>query len=169
MRSRIPALALVALLAVAACSGGGAGSSATAPASSPGASAAPSAASGKADCATLKKAAAKIIVGIQLLAQMRSPESVQAVKDKVVGDFDPDDFIAAMQQLHALDGSASPLGDPKTAIDNYIAAAQAAKTLLAKSSVTQADVDAYLQKVGTISDFLGGQLPITGALSAAGC
>lgn len=168
MRPLLIPLLAVALL-VAACGGASSASTQNAASSAAASQAAGTAGTGKADCASLKKAAAQLVVGIQLLAQMRSPEAVAGVKDKVVGDFDPDAFIAALQQLHAIDNASSPLGNPKTAIDNYIAAAQAAKILLAKDKVSQADVDAYLTKVGTISDFIGGQVPISAALSAAGC
>jgi hypothetical protein len=174
MRSRLLSLTLVAVVA-AACGGGGAASTSNPSAAAPSSAATQAAAStgagstGKVDCASLKDAGGELIIGSQLLAQMRTPDSVQAIKDKTVGNFDPDKFIAAMQQLHALDGVSSPLGDPKPAIDAYIAAGTAAKELLAKSSVTQADIDAYLKSVGSISDFLGKQMAISGAMSAAGC
>jgi hypothetical protein len=174
MRSRLLSLALVAAVA-AACGGSGASST-----SNPSTAAASSAAShaaastgtggtGKVNCASLKEAGAQLILGTQILAQIRTPDTVASVKDKSFGNFDPDAFIAAMQQLHVLDGVSSPLGDPKAAIDAYITAAQAAKDLLAKSSVTQADVDAYLKNVGSVTDFLGKQMAISGAMSAAGC
>ena len=175
MRSRLLALTLVALVA-AACGGSG-GSSTTNPTAAASSTASQAAAStgtgggtGKVDCSSLKEAGAQMILGSQILAQLRTPDTIQAIKDKTIGStFDPDAFIAAMQQLHALDGVKSPLGDPKAAIDAYIAAAQAAKDLLAKSSVTQADIDAYLKSVGSISDFLAKQMAISGAMSTAGC
>ena len=174
MRSRLLSLALVALVA-AACGGGGA-SATTNPTAAATTAASQAAAStgtggtGKIDCTATKQAGAEMIVGSQILAQLRTPDTVQAVKDKTIGGtFDPDTFIAAMQKLHVLDNVKSPLGDPKAAIDAYIAAGQAAKDLLAKSSVTQADIDAYLKNVGSISDFIGKQMAISGAMSAAGC
>ena len=174
MRSRIVALALVALVA-AACSGGSS-SSPSAPTAAPAASAAAVATAagtggtaGKVDCAAVKAAAAQLVIGVQLLAQMRTPDTVASIKSKTIGNFDPDAFISAMQALHALDGSSSPLGDPKPAIDVYLKAGQAAKALLAKDSVTQADVDAYLANVGSLTDFLGKQMAISGAMEAAGC
>ncbi len=174
MRSTILTFALVAVLA-GACGGGGA-SSTTSPSTAASSAASQAAASsgtgggtGKVDCSSLKEAGTQLIVGTQILAQIRTPDTVAAVKDKSFGDLDADAYIAAMQQLHVLDGFKSPLGDPKPAIDAYIAAAQAAKELLAKSSVTQADIDAYLKNVGSISDFLGKQMAISGAMSAAGC
>jgi hypothetical protein len=174
MRSRLLSLALVALVA-AACGGSGASpttnpaAAASYAASQAGAASTGAGGKGKVDCTSLKAAGADLIVGVQVLAQIRTPEALASVKDKSFGNFDPDTFIASMQKLHALDGVTSPLGDPKPAIDAYIAAGQAAKALLAESSVTQADIDAYLKNVGSLSDFLGKQMAISGAMSAAGC
>ena len=176
MRSQIHSLALTAVV-VAACGGGGASTTPgptsaanpTPPASQAAASTSSGGGTGSVDCSAFSDAGAQLVIGVQVLAQMRTPDAVAAVKNKTFANFDPDAFIAAMQTLHALDGSASPLGDPKAPIDAYIQAGQAAKELLAKSSVTQADVDAYLTTVGTIADFLGKQMAISGAMSAAGC
>ena len=74
-----------------------------------------------------------------------------------------------MQTLHALDGYTSVLGDPKAAIDYYIKVAQAAKVLFATDPMTQAAIDTYNQNIGTVSDFLGRQTAIAGAMSQAGC
>ena len=176
MRSTLLTFALVAVLAAACGSAGGSSTSnpSSAAASSAASQAAPSTAagggSGKINCSSLKDATAQLLIGAQVLAQLRTPETIQALKDGTVGpDFDPDKFIAAMQQLHVLDSVSSPLGDQKTAIDAYIAAAQGAKALLAKSSVTQADIDAYVKSIGSITDFLSKQAAISGALSTAGC
>ena len=176
MRSTLLSFALVAVLAAACGSAGGASTSnpssaaASSAASQAAASTAAGGGTGKVNCSSLKDAGAQLIIGAQVLAQLRTPETVQGVKDKTIGgDFDPDKFIAAMQQLHALDSVNSPLGDQKAAIDAYIKAAQAAKTLLAKSTVTQTDIDAYLTNVGSITDFLGKQMAISGAMSTAGC
>ncbi len=179
MRPRLLSLALVALVA-AACGGAASTPSPTAAAVAPSAAnpsvaASEAAASGggggtgSVDCTALQPAGAQLIIGAQILAQLRTPDAVASIKSGTTLTFDPDAFVAAMQSLHVLDGHATPLGDPKPAIDAYVAAGQAAKDLLAKDSVTQADIDAYLTKVGTVGDFLGKQLAITGALSAAGC
>lgn len=162
----IPALLVVLL---AACSGG----PGAAPNANPSAAAASSAASapagnGKADCATIKTAAQRLLM-IQFLAQLKTPEFIQAVKAKQIGNLDLDTFLAAMHALHALDSYASPLGDPKAAIDFYEKAGTAAKTLLATDPMTQAAIDTYNQNVGTVTAFLGHQVAISGALDAAGC
>ena len=112
---------------------------------------------------------AKIIVSVQLLAQMRDPAGVDAVQSKTIGDFDPDEFLAALHDLHALDGQTSVMGDPKAAIDAYEEAGQAAKTLFATKPVTQAAIDTYNTHVGTIAEFLGHQGAIAGAMDSAHC
>ena len=108
---------------LAACSGGGTASTAKPPTVPAQTAAAPAdsaaAGGGSVDCTAVKAALAKIIVSVQLLAQMRDPAGVDAVKSKTIGDFDPDEFLAALHDLHALDGQTSVMGDPKAAIDAY--------------------------------------------------
>jgi hypothetical protein len=154
---------------LAACGG----SSGTASSANPSAAAASSAASapggkGKVDCATIKTAATQLLM-IQFLAQLKTPDTIQAIKAKQIGNLDLDTFLAAMHDLHALDSYTSPLGDPKAAIDFYEKAGTAAKTLFATEPMTQAAIDTYNLNVGTVTAFLGHQIAITGALDAAGC
>lgn len=164
MKSRTFALTVVALL-IAGCAGGLPGSS-TKPGSSAGsgATAKPGA---QVDCAAMELAAQQLI-GIQLLAQLTSPDSIESIKS--LGSLDIDKMLSAFATLHALDGVSSPLGDAKASIATYEKAAKAARTLLAMDPVTQAAIDAYnSENVGTIADFLGKQVAISGALDAAGC
>ena len=121
------------------------------------------------DCAKVKAATTKLIVAVQLLAQLRDPAGVEAVKAGTVGNLDLDEFLAALKDLHALDGQTSVLGDPKTAIEAYEKAGEAAKTLFATTPVTQDAIDTYNTNVGTVSSFLGHQAAIAGAMDAAGC
>lgn len=119
------------------------------------------------DCAQLKDAAAKLI-GLQLLAQLTTPDAIESIKS--VGNLDIDGMLSALTDLHALDSVSTPLGDAKASIDFYQKAANAAKTLLAMDPVTQAAVDAYNKdNVGTVADFLGKQIAISGAMGEAGC
>jgi hypothetical protein len=159
-RSALAAV-LVAVL-VAAC--GGAGPAAT----TKGSTATQKPGGGTSvDCAKLTAAASQLI-GIQLLAQLTSPDSVESIKK--VGNLDLDKLLAALDDLHALDSVSSPLGDAKASIDFYQKAAKAAKTLLAMDPVTQAAIDAYNKdNVGAIGDFLGKQMAISGAMGEAGC
>lgn len=124
---------------------------------------------GKVDCAKIKTAAVELL-GVQFMAQLNDKDTVEAVRAKQMGNFDPDTFLAAMHELHALDSYASPvLGDPKPAIDFYEKAATAAKTLFATDPITQAAIDTYNLNVGTAAAFLGHQTAIAGAMSEAGC
>ena len=174
MRTRLLTPILFIVLVAACSSGGGAASTATpaAPgqtaAGQPADSAAP-AGNGSVDCTKVKAALAKIIVSVQLLAQIHDPAAVEALKSKTIGNVDPDEFLAALADLHALDGQTSVMGDPKAAVDAYEAAGQAAKTLFAKSTVTQADIDTYNQSVGSLTDFLGHQTALAGAMDSAHC
>ncbi len=124
---------------------------------------------GQVDCAAIEEAG-KQLVGIQLMAQLTNPEAVASIRDKQIGNFDPDAMLAALAVLHALDGYSSPLGDPKAAIDYYEKAATAAKELFATEPITQAAIDAFnAENVGTVGAFLGRQAAIAGALDEAGC
>jgi hypothetical protein len=167
IRLVVPAILMVALLAACAGSGG------AAPSGNPSAAAGSSAASGPGakgtvDCTTIKTAAQQLLM-IQFLAQLKTPDTIQSFKSKQIGNLDLDTFLAAMHQLHALDPYTSPLGDPKAAIDFYEKAGLAAKTLFATEPMTQAAIDTYNQNVGTVTEFLGHQVAIGGALDAAGC
>ncbi len=174
MRTRLALTTILAAVLIAACSGGSASTAkpaatnAQASSGQPAATAAP-AGGGSVDCTAVKAATAKILVSVQLLAQMRDPDGVAAVKSKTIGNFDPDEFLAALHELHALDGQTSVMGDPKAAIDAYEEAGEAAKTLFATDPVTQDAIDAYNTHVGTIGEFLGHQGAIAGAMDAAGC
>ncbi len=106
---------------------------------------------------------------VQLLAQLRTPDAIEAVRTKQIGNLDLDAFLAAMHTLHALDGRSSVLGDPKAAIDTYETAGKAAQVLFATDPMTQAAIDTYNQNVGTLTEFLGHQGAIAGAMDAAGC
>ena len=157
------ALSIVLAAVVAAC--GGAGGPASTAKGQPGAT--QQQGGGKVDCTKLKAAAAQLI-SIQLLAQLTTPESIESIKS--MNSFDVNGLITALGDLHALDGVSSPLGDAKTSIDAYENAATAAKALLAMNPVTQAAIDAYNKdNVGTVADFLGKQIAISGAMSEAGC
>ena len=159
-------LPLLLMAILAACGG-----------AKPGATTNPGATSGTAatskpgatvDCAAITTAAQQLFA-VQLLAQLKTPDTIQSIKSKAVGNLDLDAFLAAMHTLHALDSHPSALGDPKAAIDSYEKAATAAKVLFATDPMTQAAIDTYNQNVGTVSDFLSHQAAISGAMAEAGC
>jgi hypothetical protein len=175
MRTRL-VVAVVLAAVLAACSGSSGGTASTAnpqatntPASTgqPADTEAP-AGYGSVDCDALKTAAEQLI-GIQLLAQLRSPDNVESIRNKVIGNLDLDAMLAALRELHALDGQSSVLGDPKAAIEVYEEAATAAKTLFATDPITQDAIDAYNEHVGGVAQFLGHQAAIAGAMDSAGC
>jgi hypothetical protein len=164
IRHAIPALLVAALLA--ACSSGGstasnANPSATSKATTP-------AGNGQVDCTAIKTAAEELL-SLQLLAQLKTPDTIESIKTKDLGGLDLDKFLAAMHELHALDSYTSALGDPKAAIDFYETAGKAAQVLFATAPMTQAAIDTYNLNVGTVTDFLGHQIAISGARDAAGC
>jgi hypothetical protein len=166
IRLLIPALLVVLL---AACSSGSSGAASEAGQAStgeqPGAS---SGGDGSVDCTAINTAAQQLLA-IQFLAQLKTPDTIESIKTKQIGNLDLDAFLAAMHELHALDSFSGPLGDPKPAIDFYEKAAQAAKVLFATDPMTQEAIDTYNENVGTVTDFLGHQLAIAGALDEAGC
>jgi hypothetical protein len=159
-------LPLLLMVVLAACGGANLGAT-TNPGATSG-SAATSKPGAAVDCAAITTAAQQLIA-VQLLAQLKTPDTIQSIKSKAIGNLDLDTFLTAMHTLHALDSHSSALGDPKAAIDAYEQAATAAKVLFATDPMTQAAIDTYNQNVGTVSDFLSHQTAIAGAMSEAGC
>lgn len=166
MRTRLAISILTATL-LAACGG-----SAPGPTTGSGATGQPEPATteanvGDIDCAAIR-AATQQLIGLQLLAQLSSPESLETIKS--VGNLDLDALLAALDELHALDGVSTPLGDAKASLAFYEHAAEAAKILFDMDPVTQAALDAYNdENVGTVADFLGKQIAISSAVDEAGC
>lgn len=165
MRTKL-AISTLMLVLVAGCGGGAGPTTKPNPQATSGASTTQP--GGQVDCAAIKKAGEQLIA-IQFLAQLKTPETIASIKNKEIGNLDLDAFLAAMKVLHALDGYASMLGDPKTALDFYEKAGKAALVLFATEPMTQAAIDTYNQNVGTVSDFLGHQAAIAGAIDEAGC
>ena len=165
MRTRlvVPVLLLVLL---AACNAGSGSPGSSTGQSTPGASV--PAGNGTVDCAKIRTAGEQLLA-LQFLAQLRSAETIEQIRTNQIGNLDLDAFLAAMHDLHALDSYASPLGDPKAAIDFYERAGEAAQVLFATEPMTQAAIDTYNENVGEVADFLGHQIAISGALDEAGC
>jgi hypothetical protein len=165
MRTKL-VLSILMMAVLSACGGSGPGST-TKPGATSG-TAATSKPGQKVDCAAITTAAQELIA-IQFLAQLKTPDTIESIKTKSIGNLDLDVFLSAMETLHALDAYPSVLGDPKAAIDFYVTAAKAAKVLFATDPMTQAAIDTYNLNVGTITDFIGHQAAISGALGEAGC
>jgi hypothetical protein len=171
MRARLLVTPLLLVL-IAACGGGSSAGTGGSSTGRQGSTASPTAeatgGTGTVDCAKIKSAGAQLLA-VQLLAQLKTPETIASIKSKEFGNLDLDAFLAAMHDLHALDGVSSPLGDPKASIDFYEKAANAAKVLFATEPMTQAAIDTYNENVGSLVDFLGHQAPISAAMDAVGC
>lgn len=123
---------------------------------------------GQVDCAAINTAGQQLLA-IQFLAQLKTPDTIESIKNKQIGSLDLDAFLAAMQVLHSLDAYPSVLGDPKAAIDFYEKAGKAALVLFATEPMTQAAIDTYNLNVGSVADFLSHQAAIAGAIDEAGC
>ena len=166
MRTRLVTSILLGVV-LAACGAGPGGPGGTTGSGATNRPASTQAGGGDVDCAAIRAAAEKLI-GIQLLAQLTTPQSIETIKS--IGNLDLDEMLAALDDLHALDNVSSPLGDAKASIDFYEKAATAAKALFAMDPVTQAAIDAYNEdNVGSIAEFLGRQAAISGAIGEADC
>jgi len=119
-------------------------------------------------CTRLDEAAEQLDQ-VPLFLQLTTPDNVNAIKAKLIGDLDLDVFFRAMVVLHQLDGSTSPMGDPRDAIDAYERAAVEAKPLFASENPSQASINAYQDEIGDPGTFLAHQTPIAAALTEAGC
>jgi hypothetical protein len=125
------------------------------------------------DCPSLI-AASQELFSIQLMAQIKDPGSISRDSPMHV---DTTKMLAALHTLHQLDGTTTPLGSAKDAIDFYEHATNELAKLLAKDAPTQADIDAYNQAIaidradfqGSVSRFLSKQAAIASALGEAGC
>ena len=168
---RVIPILIVFLLA--ACGGSGLATptrpAATGAPASTGGQAPTGAPAGKVDCAAIVLAA-ESMVGLQLLTQLTTPATVESIRSAEIGHLDLEAMLSGLHDLHALDAYSSPLGDPKAAIDLYEKAATAAKVLFAMDPITQGAIDAFnTENIGTVTDFLGHQVAISGAIDKAGC
>lgn len=166
MRNSLVVSSLLVVL-VAAC-GGNAGATSNPNPPATGGTTSTGQPAGQVDCAAIALAGQQLLA-VQLLAQLKTPDAVESIRSKQFGNLDLDTFLAALDELHALDAYASPLGDPKAAIDVYEKAAKAAQVLFATEPITQAAIDTYNLNVGTVGEFLSHQVAIAGAVDAAGC
>jgi len=118
------------------------------------------------DCTVLKAPSiADYIVGIQVLAQLRSQDSVDLIKSGTLA-YDPTVMESTLTALKALAGHGVPgLGDPGPDVDFFLGANSLAKDILATDGpVPQAKFDAIAAYEGDVGTFLGHQLSINAAL-----
>jgi len=122
---------------------------------------------GSVDCTAMSgDSAATYTVGVQLLAQLRSQDSVDLIKNGTVS-YDPDAMGKILTKLKSLAGH-GVLGDPGKDIDVYIAANDKARDILAVSGpVPQAMFDDLSTIEGDVGSFIGRQVSINAAYSDA--
>jgi len=173
------ALVVGAALALSACSGGSGGGASSGSASTTEARRASTTTTTEAEtepapggpggiCTKLGLAADQL-ANVPIFLHLDSPQNVVAVREQQLGAVDLDVFFRAMVTLHQLDGSPSPLGDPRHGIDVYERAAVDAKGLFAAPVPDQAAINAYQDSLGDPATFLGHQTSIAAALTEAGC
>lgn len=129
-------------------------------------SSSPAAAGGAVDCSALTKDdLAKFLVYTQVLAQIRTPDTLAAIKAKSMTDYTPESLAAILDKLQVLAGHPAPgMGDPGAAVDFYVKANDSVKAMLDSASVTQAQLDAYQAQVGGVASILGKQVAINAAI-----
>ena len=122
---------------------------------------------GSVDCTALSgDNGATYTVGIQFLAQMRSQDTVDMIKNGTV-TYDPDVMGGILTKLKALDGH-GVLGDPGKDLDVFIAANDKARDILAVSGpVPQSMFDDLATVEGDVGSFIGRQISISAAYSEA--
>ena len=124
------------------------------------------AAGGTVDCSALTKDdLAKFLVYTQVLAQIRTPDTLAAIKAKSMTDYTPESLAAILDKLQVLAGHPAPgMGDPGAAVDFYVKANDSVKAMLDSATVTQAQLDAYQAQVGGVASILGKQVAINAAI-----
>lgn len=173
---------LACALSLTACGGSSSSNTAAAPADTAAASAntigsnesndttdtATPAATGNVDCAYLRDPANQgAFLGLQLIAQIKRQSVVDSIKTGPL-TFDPAQLNAFLQKLAPLGGqSYPPFGDPKKAIDLFLASnAKAAELLAIDGPVPQAKFDELAAVTGETAAFIGAQASIGPALDA---
>jgi hypothetical protein len=168
MRRSLACTALIVGLVLTGCSSGGGATTAGSAPTKAGNTTAAKPASGDLDCSGLtKEDRADFIVSTQLLAQVRDQSTLDAIRNKTVGNYTPDSFAAVLAKMQFLAGHGVPgLGDPADSLAFYAKANDSVRALLAISGdVPKADFDAYQAQVGGASSVVMKQLPINAAIS----
>lgn len=184
MRARLLLGALVLSIAAAACGGDGGedSSSATTAVDSPAtdSSATDSSATdarggdegpGDVDCVAILDATQGLGVAVQLLAQLRTLEQYELIKDGTL-NLDPAALLADIDILRALEGVDTPSSSVtvREALDTYQEAAELAQENLAVDDpFADAKGDELVVLTEDVGGFIGRQTAIGIALEGAGC
>lgn len=123
---------------------------------------------GNVDCSLLQDPQIQTdLLGIQVLAQLRSQDAVDTINDGVL-TFDPVAFTSTLERLRVLSGhGVEGFGDPSEAVDFYEGASDIAAEILAvEGTVPQSMFDELIAYEGEVADFLYHQVAISAALDA---
>jgi len=110
-------------------------------------------------CDTLQGRSTTLLRGLQVMVGLTTPEAVTAAKDPAAG-LDLDGLSQFLDETEKLIADHPESGDAAASVEFYRSIISATQDLLDKDPVTQADVDAYQQKVGDADGFLRHQAPI---------
>jgi hypothetical protein len=123
-------------------------------------------ATGGVDCSGLSKEdLAKFLVYTQLLAQVRSADSVATIKGKQFTDYTPEAMSAILTKLGVLAGHpATGFADPADSLAYFTKANDLVAAMVAADAPTQAQIDEYTAALGGTAAAIGKQLPINAAV-----
>ncbi len=181
MRILLAPLAVLTALTLTACGGAkdaassaidaaqGAASSVAANASSLAAEASSAAAqAGDVDCSAItKEDVASFSVLTQVMAQVRTKDTVKAVASQVISNYTPEKMSAVLGKFQVLAGHPGPgQGDPADAIAYFTTLNdQLGAMTAAPDAVTQAQLDAYAAAVVDVGTALKNQFAINLSIS----
>lgn len=132
----------------------------------------PRAATSDVDCAGLEPRVSELLVAMQFVAQLKTPEDFKQLADKGTATpaemkLDLDASLATLSELHGLDGyDAPPFGSPKADIDAIQSGFEGAKRLAAQGTPNQAEIDEFqTSAIGPVTKWVQHQASISAALS----
>jgi len=178
--SGIAALSVVVTLALTACGGSSASdtlnnaisnaskaASVAASAASANAGETAPAAGSSVDCSGITKDdLAKYLVYTQVLAQVRTADTVAALKAKQFSDYTPEAMSAILAKLAVLAGHpATGFGDPAESLAYFTKANSLVAAMIAADAPTQAQLDEYKTALGGTAAAIGKQLPVNASIA----
>jgi hypothetical protein len=122
---------------------------------------------GSVDCSGITKDdLAKYLVYTQLLAQVKSADTVASLKAKQFSDYTPEAMSAILAKLGVLAGHpAAGFGDPADSLAYFTKANDALAAMIAADAPTKAQLDAYTAALGGTATAIGKQLPVNAAIA----
>jgi hypothetical protein len=124
---------------------------------------------GEIDCGSVGAALDTFGFGVQTLAQLRSQDQYDLVKEGTIV-FDPDSFDAAITALRPLAAIETPVGSVAESLDLYAQANELAReNLVVDDPFTEARGNDLLALIEDVPSFVGNQASISYAAGEAGC